>query len=621
MAEAVSSPAADEVKPYKIHIPTKHLDLTRQKLELTRLPHEPSPSDSNTWAPKPIIEPLIDYWLENYSWRTTESRLNTIPQFRTAITPPGSGPDNHTPPIRIHFIHARSQQPNSSITPIPLLLIPPFPLPALSLAPLLPLLTTTTTTTENENGENEPQQTFHVVIPSLPGTAFSDPLPPTSGSSSSSSSSSRGTRNDDDNNNNNNNNNPVVATAALFDALMRRLGYETYLVSATTSTSTFGSGSERIDERIVRRLVRAHGASCVGGHLISPVLEKPRWRWDGGGLFGEWGRWVVASVLKKGARGGGVDGYERGDFEVLGRSRERDGKGGKDGKDKGVVVGGLAEANTLAYALCDSPVGMLAFVLRGLRAAAGIENGKGRFMQEALVTLASLMWLPGPEGMLRFWAACRKYCGEEKMTVKGVKPRVAITVFTGAGGGRKGKGPATDTALADDIETTGLWPTAEEVADRKESYCPPAWARPLFDVVHTQRVPGPSSGLLAFEQPEVILAGVRGLAKAVLAKGVRFAPAAPLKIEAVVPAGTSKQATETPGDAFERIAVNTPGAGEPSAEAAAVAPTVASETAPPGDATGKRKEEVERLAPPAKGPSAEDESPDTLVNTPLLERA
>jgi len=31
------------------------------------------------------IEPLIDFWLEHYTWRSQESYLNTLPPFRTAI--------------------------------------------------------------------------------------------------------------------------------------------------------------------------------------------------------------------------------------------------------------------------------------------------------------------------------------------------------------------------------------------------------------------------------------------------------------------------------------------------------------------------------------------------------
>jgi hypothetical protein len=44
-------------------VSSKYLDLTRQKLELTRLPHEnPEPKSRDWWEPKPIVEPLIDFW-------------------------------------------------------------------------------------------------------------------------------------------------------------------------------------------------------------------------------------------------------------------------------------------------------------------------------------------------------------------------------------------------------------------------------------------------------------------------------------------------------------------------------------------------------------------------------
>ncbi|KAK4156449.1 Alpha/Beta hydrolase protein, partial [Chaetomidium leptoderma] len=243
MAEAVSSPVADEVKPYTIRIPTKHLDLTRQKLELTRLPHEPSPHNHNTWAPKPLIEPLIDYWLESYSWRATEARLNTTtttPQFRTAIHPsPPLLPPGLSPPIRIHFIHARSTQPGA----IPLLLIPPFPLPNLALESLVPLLTcssssSSSSTPDDDGGERA--QAFHVVIPSLPGVAFSDPLPLAAIDGTTMM-------------------NPVVATAGVLDVLMCRLGYGT---TTTTTTTTSGSG---------------------GGYLVSAVAPG----WAGAGRVDE----------------------------------------------------------------------------------------------------------------------------------------------------------------------------------------------------------------------------------------------------------------------------------------------------------------------------------------------
>ena len=438
-----------------------------------------------------------------------------------------------------------------------------------------------------------------MVIPSLPGTAFSDPLSP-----SASHDHDHAT-------------NPIPPTAAILDSLMHRLGYTAYLATATapgagsfttsTSASAAGSGggdsggggagaaagaagAGRVGERLVRRLVVAHAASCVGGHLVGPVLRTPRWNemgWRG------WGRWVAAKAWGRGRQGGGI---------VAG----------------GGGLGRVAEADTLAYALCDSPVGMLAFLLRGLRLAAG--GGKAVFTRDELITLASLMWLPGPEGMLRFWAACGRHQEEEEKTVRVPKPRVAITVFAGPGGSQKGKQPETIavTAVAEEEEEeTGLWPTPEEVAARMESYYPPAWANTLFDVVHTQRVPGPSSGLLAWEQPEVILAGVRGVAKAVLAKDARLASVVPSTRVAVESANTGTPAAGVLVERQKSIAVTRSSVGSSPAGAVEAVP-MASGLVVQANYKGKGKD-TGLLSPPAVGSSVEDESPGTLVNTPPLE--
>jgi hypothetical protein len=46
-------------------VSSKYLDLTRKKLELTRLPHELLLPRAREWeygTPKAEIEPLIDFW-------------------------------------------------------------------------------------------------------------------------------------------------------------------------------------------------------------------------------------------------------------------------------------------------------------------------------------------------------------------------------------------------------------------------------------------------------------------------------------------------------------------------------------------------------------------------------
>ncbi|OIW30295.1 alpha/beta-hydrolase, partial [Coniochaeta ligniaria NRRL 30616] len=463
----------DEVKPYKIHVSTKYLDLTRQKLELTRLPHEGSaPKSEDWWEPKPQVEPLIDFWLEKYSWRDHEKVLNeTLPQFRTAIDISTS-----ETPVRLHFIHIRSPHANA----IPLLLIPPFPFCNLSLGHLV------TPLTEPEDAANE--QPFHLVIPSLPGLGFSDPLP---------------------------NNTPIIFTCAeVLNTLMSRLSYPHYL--ATNSGAASMSPAE-IDWKLVNTLATHYPDSCLGTHFISPPLAAPKIHeapW-------EWTKWSLANFFHA-----GILGYSDDDFVALGRTYESWSTSGGGRKRPptpqqfGLNKLGLREPNTLAYALCDSPTGLLVFVMKALRTLGPRTN----FTPEQIVTLTELAWLPGPEYAMRFWAHCATHDEEEekdkttkKTGAQAAKPRVAITVFTGgkdytptaAVSGSEG---AVGTE-AGDVELTALPPPLP--TDDKQKYVCPAWGNAHYNVVHTQRV-AEKPGLLAWERPEVIAAGVRGLAKEVL---------------------------------------------------------------------------------------------------------
>lgn len=46
-------------------VSSKYLELTKKKLELTRLPHEVALEKDREWelgTPKSVVEPLIDYW-------------------------------------------------------------------------------------------------------------------------------------------------------------------------------------------------------------------------------------------------------------------------------------------------------------------------------------------------------------------------------------------------------------------------------------------------------------------------------------------------------------------------------------------------------------------------------
>ncbi|CZS89543.1 related to epoxide hydrolase [Rhynchosporium graminicola] len=264
----------EEIKPYKIHVSTKYLDLTKKKLELTRLPHEVLLPRDREWedgTPKSEIEPLIDFWLEHYTWRQRETHLNTIlPQYRTVISLPST--NTPTPPLRIHFLYLKSPH----IHALPLLLIPTFPLTNLSLIPLFEPLTNPTSPTST--------QPFTLIIPSLPGLGFGDAFQ-TSHSLSPDTILSN--------------------SAALCDGLMKRLGYTYYLASATGSGIDSPAG---IDYHLLRLLSKHYSGSCLGIHVIEPCIQAPTLRREPV----EWLKFAIARFFQA-----NLWGYEKSDFAAL----------------------------------------------------------------------------------------------------------------------------------------------------------------------------------------------------------------------------------------------------------------------------------------------------------------
>jgi len=73
---ALAQAASNNIHPYRMHVSQRYLELTKKKLELTRLPREPQgmgQQSSNFGVSKSDLEPLVDYWMEEYDWRAQES--------------------------------------------------------------------------------------------------------------------------------------------------------------------------------------------------------------------------------------------------------------------------------------------------------------------------------------------------------------------------------------------------------------------------------------------------------------------------------------------------------------------------------------------------------------------
>ncbi|KAM0256907.1 hypothetical protein ACHAQJ_004729 [Trichoderma viride] len=438
--------AADgEIKEYKIHASSKYLELTRQKLELARLPREvPDANSKAWWNPKPTLEPLIDFWLEHFAWRDHEIEINeSVPQFRISIQT-----STTEAPSRMHFIHARSRHPNA----VPLILIPPFPFTNLSFRHI--------TDTFTDPSDADTDQSFHLVMPSLPGLGFSDSLP-----------SSVQT---------------VSKTAEMLDTLMKRLGYKYYIATNSGSSITPQGG---IDWKIINHLAANYSESCLGVHLISPPLKAPK------ALKSpvEWLKLTLAKSLQA-----AILGYTKDDITALQKS-EREGAKKRSTTDTTTLgpFGGGVYDPTLAYALCDSPTGLLVFFLTLIRTL----GSEKEFTATELVTIAKLTWLPGPEGTMRLWA--ENYLAAEKETeLKPLrKSKASITVF-----------------LADDVAGQNDSNSAQKSGSSASAkpYVCPSWGRQHYEVVWTGRIQG-KQGLLAWERPQVIADGARNLAKALLA--------------------------------------------------------------------------------------------------------
>lgn len=247
--------------------------------------------------------------------------------------------------------------------------------------------------------------------------------------------------------------------------------------------------------------------------------------------------------------------------------------------------------------MCDSPTGLLAFALKGLR----LLEPQKPFTAEQVITLTNLAWLPGPEYAMRFWAHCAELQDAKvKKTPKIAKPNVAITVFLGGEDGSDG-----DDTTAREVGEGAIPLDLPLKTKAGVGYTCPAWGKAHYNVLFSQRVTG-KPGLLAWDRPETILAGVRGLATELLKVDKRLqpvteAPTAPL--ENVVVANEETRAEEGGLKPPER----------PNLEQGDSSRTqVASQ--PPSSPKGKEPEMTgPEDTPKQKADSAREGTPDTVV--------
>lgn len=144
-----------QVRPFKIEIPESDLSDLKDRLTKTRWTSELPGTGWSRGVPVGYLKDLAEYWRTEYDWRSEEAKLNQFPQFTTEI-------DGQT----IHFIHARSPEPNA----MPLIISHGWPSSVAEFMKIIgPLI-------DPRAHGGDPKDAFHVVAPSLPGFGFSTPL-------------------------------------------------------------------------------------------------------------------------------------------------------------------------------------------------------------------------------------------------------------------------------------------------------------------------------------------------------------------------------------------------------------------------------------------------------------
>jgi epoxide hydrolase len=191
-----------EIRPFRADIQQRSLDDLHDRLSRTRwtaeIPAPGAPEDygvSLAW-----VRELAEYWKDGFDWRAYEERLNSYPQFVTEV----DGQD-------IHFLHAKSPEPDA----VPLILTHGWPGSVIEFLDLIGPLT------DPRAHGLAPSIAFDLVIPSLPGFAFSAPL------------KDRGWS--------------TRRTAAAWATLMGRLGYQRYGAAGNDAGSMISPEIGRLD--------------------------------------------------------------------------------------------------------------------------------------------------------------------------------------------------------------------------------------------------------------------------------------------------------------------------------------------------------------------------------------
>ena len=145
-------PDTAAIRPFSFDAAETDLDDLRKRITATRWPTQELVDDESQGVRLRTMQELARHWATDYDWRSVEARLQELPQFTTEI----DGVD-------IHFVHVRSKHDDA----LPIIVTHGWPGSIIEQLKIIGPLT------DPEAYGGSASDTFHVVIPSLPGHGFS----------------------------------------------------------------------------------------------------------------------------------------------------------------------------------------------------------------------------------------------------------------------------------------------------------------------------------------------------------------------------------------------------------------------------------------------------------------
>ena len=140
------------IRPFTIRVPDAVLADLKARLKNPRVPDALNGDGWTYGTDTGYLKLLVAYWRDRFDWRAQERVLNQFEQFTTNIDG-----------LTIHFLHRRSKQAHA----FPLLITHGWPGSFVEFAKVIGPLT------DPAAFGGRPEDAFDVVIPSIPGFAFS----------------------------------------------------------------------------------------------------------------------------------------------------------------------------------------------------------------------------------------------------------------------------------------------------------------------------------------------------------------------------------------------------------------------------------------------------------------